>query len=233
MKYLLLLSISLLSLTAFAQNKIYIGFSFSPDYSFRDLKNGDGSIGSDLTIKSRNNSEQEKFGYTTSLRLGFHLSENLSLETGVGYANKGYRTKEQNIIIINPDPNAPLKYQSNITYEYLGIPLKAKLNFGKENLSFIAGAGLVTNFLMNAKTSSKLTYSDGKTKRVKESFTKDLNKIDFTPEVSFGIVFKLSNKFNFSAEPTFRYSLMKIKDAPVEEKLWNAGLTLCITYDLK
>lgn len=233
MKSLLLIVITLISLSALAQNKIYIGYSFSPDYSFRTLSKSDGSSGTALTIKSRNNLEQAKFGYTTALKIGYYLSDILSLESGIEFANKGYKIKQQDIIYEYPDPAGPINYKTNFTYQYLGIPLKVKMTFGRQKLNFTAGAGMVTNFLLSAKIESTSAYADGKTKRNKQSLAKDLNKIDITPELSFGIVYRLNNKINLSAEPTFRYGLFKIIDAPVKEKLWNAGLALSIKYDLK
>lgn len=233
MKLLFLLTIILLTLTSFAQNKIYIGFSFSPDYSFRTLKNADGSSGSDYSIKSRNSIEKAKLGYTTAFKIGYHISNIISLETGVEYSNKGYGMKEQDIIFIDPDPNAAIKYKSHFNYNYIGIPLKAKFAFGYQKLRFIAGGGVVTNFLINAKIKSKLTYADGSKKCVNESYKNDVNEINITPELSIGLVYKLTNKINISAEPTFRYTLIKVKNAPVQEKLWSAGLLFGMLYELK
>jgi len=51
--------------------------------------------------------------------------------------------------------------------------------------------------------------------------------------VSMGVDYKLTDKIHLSSEPTFRFGLSKIKDAPVIEKLWNAGLALGISYGLK
>ena len=230
---ILLITITLLSFTSFAQNKIYIGFSFSPDYSFRTLNNADGSGGPNLSIKSRNSIEKSKLGYTTALKFGYRVSEIVSIETGIEYANKGYGMKEQDIILIDPEPNSAIKYKSHFNYNYIGIPLKAKFTFGNQKLHFIAGAGGVTNFLINAKIKSKLTYADRSRKSVNHSYKNDLNKIDITPELSIGLHYRLTNKIYFSADPTFRYSLVKLKNAPIQEKLWSAGLVFGMLYDLK
>ena len=238
MKQLLMLLFTFLSATTFGQNskqvnKISIGYSFSPDYSFRTLKNGDGNSSIDLVIKSRDDIEKAKFGYTTGLNVTFHFSDLLGFETGVQYSNKGYKTKEQDLTYFPPNPSLPNKATTNYSYQYIGIPLKAKFTFGKSKARFISSAGFMTNFLINVKQTSNYKYSDGKTEKKNQSSTSGFNKIDISPMVSIGIDYKLTDKIHLSAEPTFRFGLSKTKDTPVKEKLWNAGLTLGISYSLK
>ena len=238
MKQLLMLLLTFLSATTFGQksnqgNKISIGYSFSPDYSFRALKNGDGNSSTDLVIKSRDDIEKAKFGYTTGLNVSFHFSDLLSFETGVQYSNKGYKTKEQDLTYFPPNPSLPNKATTNYSYQYIGIPLKAKFIFGKSKARFISSAGFMTNFLINVKQASNYKYPDGKTEKKNQSSTSGFNKIDISPMASIGIDYKLTDKIHLSVEPTFRFGLSKTKDAPLKEKLWNAGLALGISYSLK
>ena len=238
MKQIFMLLMTLMSLTAFGQNskqakKFTIGYSFSPDYSFRTLKNGDGNNSTDLVIKSRDDVEKAKFGYTTGFNLTFHFSDLLGFETGVQYSNKGYKTKEQDLIYFPPSPSSPDKATTYYSYQYIGIPLKAKFTFGKNKVRFISTAGFMTNFLINVKQSINLKYPDGKKEKQNQSSTSGFNKIDISPIVSIGVDYKLTDKIHLSAEPTFRFGVIKTKDAPVIEKLWNAGLALGISYSLK
>ncbi len=90
MKQFFTLFFTFLSINIFAQktkqsSKISIGYSFSPDYSFRTLKNGDGNNSTDIVIKSRNDNEKAKFGYTTGINVTFSFSEFFGFETGVQY----------------------------------------------------------------------------------------------------------------------------------------------------
>jgi len=213
-------------------NKISIGYNFSPDYNFRTLKNGDGNSSTDLVIKVRNDIEKAKFGFTTGFNITFHFSNLLSFETGVQYSNKGYKTKEQDLTYFPPNPSSPYKATTSYSYQYIGIPLKAKFTFGKNKTRFISSAGFITNFLIGAKQSINYKYSDGKKEKKNQSSTSGYNKIDISPMVSIGIDYKLTDKIHLSAEPTFRFGLSKTKDAPVKEKLWNAGLVIGISYNL-
>ena len=172
MKQFLILFFTLLSLNIFAQktkksSKISIGYSFSPDYSFRTLKNGDGNSSTDLVIKNRNDIEKAKFGYTTGVNVTFSFSEFLGFETGVQYSNKGYKTMEQDLTYIPPNPDLPNKATFTYSYQYIGIPLKAKFVSGKNKTRFFSTAGFMTNFLLNVKQSVVYKYSDGKTEKEK------------------------------------------------------------------
>ena len=237
MKGLLILLITLLSLKASAQktkqtSKIIIGFNFSPDYSFRTLKNGDGISATDLVIKSRNDIEKAKFGYTSGLSVTYNFSNLIGFETGVQYSNKGYKTIEQHLIYFPPDPGLPDRVTTIYSYQYICIPLKAKFTFGKNKVRFITSAGFVTNFLINSKQSTSFKYSDGRTEKKNQSSTSGFNKVDITPMVSIGVDYKITDKIHLSAEPTFRFGLIKTKDAPVKETLWSAGLVLGFLYAL-
>ena len=238
MKRLLILIAALASLTVQGQHtnpaqKILIGFNFSPDYSFRTLKNSDGSPSSDLVIKSRNDAETAKFGYTTGLNFLFNFTKRIGLETGIQYSNKGYKTKSQDLVYFPPNPGLPISVKTNYAYNYIGIPVKAKFTFGKSKLQFITSAGFMTNFLLNVKQTSNYQYSDGKTEKKTQATTSGFKKIDISPMISVGIDYRLTQKIHFMAEPTFRYGVIKPKDAPVTEKLSNAGLNMGFYYVLR
>ncbi len=229
MKYLFMLVLAFLSLTLLGQkklNKIAIGFSFSPDYSFRTLKNSGGDGSTDLVIKIRNDIEKAKFGYSTGLNVTFHFSNLLGFETGILYSNKGYKTKEQQLTYFPPNPSLPDKSSTIYSYQYIGIPLKAKFYFGKNKTRFTTSAGFITNFLINVKQSINLKYPNGSTEKKNQSSTSGFNKVDISPMVSIGVDYKITDKFYLSAEPTFRFGLIKTVNATVKENLWSAGLVL-------
>ena len=238
MKQLLILVTTLVSLTVQGQDKnptqkILIGFSFSPDYSSRTLKNNDGSPSSDLVIKSRNDNEVAKFGFTTGLNVCFNFSHLVGFETGVQFSSKGYKTKSQDLTYFPPNPSLPTKAQTNYAYQYIGIPLKAKFSFGKSKVRFLSSIGLMTNFLLNVKQTTKSEYSNGKTEKKSQSSTSGFKKVDISPLISVGVDYRLNNKIHLVAEPTFRYGVIKTKDAPVTEHLWNVGLNVGFYYALK
>lgn len=238
MKQLLILATTLASLTAQGQNtspvkKILIGFNFSPDYNSRTLKNNDGNPSNDLIIKSRNDIEVAKFGYTTELNACFNFSQLAGLETGIQFSSKGYQTKNQDLTYFPPNPDLPAKLKSIYAYQYIGIPLKAKFSFGTNQVRFVSSIGFITNFLLNVKQTSAYEYTNGNTEKKSQSSKSGFNKVDFSPMISAGIEYRLNKKIHLLAEPTSRYGILKTKDAPVTENLWNVGLNFGFYYALK
>ncbi len=186
-------------------NKILIGYNFSPEYDFRTLKNNDGSSSSDIVIKSRNNIEIPKFGFTTGLNIWINFTNLVGLETGIQYSNKGYKTKTLDLIYEPSNPSSPTKAKIVYSYQYIGIPLKAKFTVGKSKTRFLSSIGFMTNFLLNVKQTINFEYADGKTEEKKQSTTSGFKKVDISHMISVGIDYKLTDKIHLIAEPTFKY----------------------------
>ena len=91
----------------------------------------------------------------------------------------------------------------------------------------------MTNFLLNVKQTANYEYSNGKTEKKSQFLKSGFNKVDISPMLSVGVDYKLNNKIHLFAEPTFRYGVIKTKDTPVTEHLWNAGLNVGFYSALK
>lgn len=236
MKRLLLITSLFISLLSVGQDKntppkLLVGINFSPDYSFRTLKDGDGSASTPFIVNSRNDREIAKLGYTAGANITIAFSPLLAFETGIQFANKGYKTKRWDLVY--PDPGMPTKAKASYTYQYIGIPLKAKFSFGKHKTRFVSGVGFMTCFLLIAKTTTTYYFSNGNRQVMSQSNTSDFNKVDVSPVLSLGIDYQLTKKTHLSVEPTFRYGLISTKDAQVIEHLWSAGVNVGVNYTLK
>jgi hypothetical protein len=240
MRISILLYLALAINTVFGQEKekqkklprFSIGVNFSPDYCFRTLKNNDGSSSSALVVRTRNDIESAKFGYTTGVCINLNFSTVFSLETGIQYSNKGYISKSQTFVILPNDPVIPANEKVIYSYHYIGIPLKARLDFGNSKTRFFAGAGFTTSVLVNEAETFIYTYPGGRTTKNKQSSTMDFKKLDISPLISLGIDFKITDKIRWVAEPIFRFGILNTTDTPVTEKLWNMGLNIAAYYRL-
>jgi hypothetical protein len=214
-------------------NRISIGLNFSPDYSYRTLKNVAGRPDGDLVIKVRNGDEAGKFGYTTGLNVCINLTKRTGFETGIQYSNKGYQTKTHDLVYPQPDPTLPAKAKYIYNYSYIDIPLKIKFVLGKNKIRFTTGAGLTVNFLVKEFQKNIYEYSNGTTVKKTQPSTFDFNKINLSPTISAGLECKINDKMYLKAEPTLRYAVFKNIDQPVTECLWSAGLNIGFYYSLK
>ncbi|HRH03007.1 MAG TPA: outer membrane beta-barrel protein [Bacteroidia bacterium] len=205
--------------------RVQIGINISLDNTFRKLKNNDGSSTVDDIIKIRNENETFKSGYTTGLNVCFNIKNNVGLETGIQYSNKGYQTKKEyiNFALANTkDPN----YLSFIySYHYIDIPVKANFTIGKRKVRFLTSFGITTNIFIKETQKTVLFYSDHSDKKTTQT-NFNYNKVNITPTISVGIDYKINSRMNLRVEPTFRYGILKITNDPLTGYLYSAGLNI-------
>ena len=189
-------------------NRLAIGFSFSPDYSFRTLKNNDGSSSSDMVIGFRNDLEKAKPGITTGFNLNIQVAEKLEIQTGVLYSSKGHKTPEQSTVFPVPGPGQPTHYKSKSSFRYIDIPFKLNFISGTGKDKFIAGAGFSAGYLLKESEVITFIYADGTEKKYDQTPDFDYKKFNLSSVISTGVEVKLKESIYLRAEPTFRYGLL-------------------------
>ena len=192
-----------------------------------------------------NDLETFKIGYTAGLNVCFKVTNKFSVEAGLQYSNKGYSFKMQELVygdMIDPrygfiyltnGPTGPTKLKFVYNYHYFDIPIRAILCFGNKKLKLITSAGITTNLLVNATTTSISTYEDGNIVRKTSDQAYNYKTLNLSPSISAGIIYSINDKIHLQAEPTLRYGILKIIDSPVTAYLWNSGLNISIYYAVK
>jgi hypothetical protein len=247
MKTISFLATSLICLNSFAQEKpaedpadMYhswqLGINVSPDYNFRTLKNNDGSAQSNEIMEIDNEIQRPKLGYTAGFALSYNFNQRLGIEMGLQFSDKGFQTKDFDNLTFGSmiDPRRGFSYSNqgavSVRYVYndyyLDVPVKANLSFGKRKIRFITSAGIAANIFLKETITSVAKYEDGSHSRDRNNSTYDYSKLNISPMLSAGIDWKLGDRSNLRIEPTFRYGVIKIIDAPVTAYLWNAGLNV-------
>ncbi len=237
MKYITTFLLTLTMIVSYGQDnsalefkRVQIGFNISPDICYRTLKSTDGSAYGESLIKDRNRRETVKIGYTAGLNACFNLTKSFGLETGIQYSNKGYQTKiDPNKEWIDPYP-VYKKAQFIYNYHYIDIPVKAIYTIGNKKIRFMTSVGFTTNVFIKETQKSIFVYSD-RTDRSK-STDYEYNKVNISPTISAGIDYKINDNMNLRLEPTFRYGVLKIKDAPVTGYLYSGGLNISYYFGL-
>jgi len=240
MKSLLITFLTLLTFSLFGQDKaeepqiadfrrVQIGINVSPDICFRTLKNNNGDSSCDLLIDQRNEREIVKVGYTAGIDASYHFTDFFSLETGIQYSNKGFQTKKQDVTTLEPEPDLPQKIQFIYNFHYIDIPVKANFTVGKKKIRFITSVGVTINVFLKETQTSILIYSDH-TDRKTDPSNYDHKKVNISPTISAGIDYKINSRMNLRIEPTFRYGILKIIDAPVSGYLFSSGLNISYYY---
>lgn len=213
---------------------LIIGVNFSPDICYRTLTNNDGDTLTNSLIDARNENETPKFGYTTGFNVWVHIKYLPLIETGIQYSNKGYQIPTYDLVWSQPDPTLPVRAKYIYGFHYIDIPLKAKFSFGKKRVHFFATAGITTNIFLKETFTGVLEYPDGKKERGTSTIKYyNYRRINFSPTVSIGIGYEINNRTIIKVEPTFRYSILKIIDAPITGYLWNGGINFSYWYGFR
>ena len=104
-----------------------------------------------------------------------------------------------------------------------------------DKLELTAAVGSTLSIFLDDRGSYSIEWSDGTVDSDKDvNFDNPYDFYRFHPilKSSIGLSYKLSDAFYLKLEPTFQYSLMPIKDAPVHERLYSIGLSTGCHYIL-
>ncbi|TAD92816.1 MAG: PorT family protein [Bacteroidetes bacterium] len=210
---------------------IQIGINFSPNVSYRTLKNNDGRSSSNFVVDQMNKTETAKFGYNAGLNVCFNLQKFIGLETGIQYSNQGYQTKKQTLTFEQPNPSSPKQAKFIYDFHYIDIPVKVNFTFGEQKIRLFTSLGVTTNIFIKQTQTSFLYYGDrSNTENSETNF--NYNRINISPAISAGIDYKINSSMNLRVEPTFRYGVLKTIDTPVTAYLYSGGLNISYYFGL-
>ena len=255
MRPLILIAALIVSIASFGQDtlkqntpstefkRLLFGVNISPDYCFRTLVNKYGSSTSSDIIDLRDKIEIPKISFTAGLNICYNFSKHLGIEAGLQYSNKGYEIKNWELTF-GDDPNSgsasnnsagpvPMNVKFIYNYIYLDIPIRAIYSFGEKRIHGVASFGVATNILVKATRTTILVFDNGDVSRHTCGRQENFNFVNISPLISLGIDYRISNKINLRVEPTMRYGILTIIDAPITTNLWNAGLNISCYYQLK
>lgn len=222
-----------------AQRTLKVGFNFSPDFCYRTLKVDSTADYLDDLKKIRNDNETPKLSFTTGINLLYEIDEKFSFEAGLSYSEKGEQSKVSALFLGSQvDPifgmqGNPDFIITKYSYNYIELPLRIIYTYGEKKIKFTSSLGIVPQYLLNATQKFIFLRNNDKViqNRTKQPYS--FNKFNISPTLSFGIDYTINEQFNLKIEPTFRYGILKIIDAPLTSYLWNAGLNMGFYYTIK
>jgi len=225
--------------------RLLFGVNISADYCYRTLKNNNGNSTTSSIIDLRDKSEEPKLGYTAGLNICYNFSKHLGIEAGLQYSNKGYAFKNSELTFADMiDPRYGFIYPGNggvgpkkvkfiYNHIYLDVPVRVIFSFGEKRIQFVTSVGLTTNIFIKATQTSIFEYENGDTKRETNDQQYNFRSINISPILSAGIDYRINHRINLRVEPTIRYGILKIIDAPLTTYLWSSGLNFSCYYTLK
>lgn len=202
-----------------------IGFNFSPDYSYRILE---PTAQVKWIADFRDTLEIPKFGYTTGLNFLFRVSRNLTFETGLQYSNKGEKTKQHQLLVINPnlpkEPGSMAEASFVYSYYYLDIPIKANFFLINKKFKLFLSGGISNNLFISSTSRYTITFSPGNPLTSTVKTNTKYSTVNLAVLAGLGVEHHLNSRCSIRLEPIYGRSLRSIIDAPIKSYLYSAGM---------
>lgn len=231
--------ILLIPILGFSQINQSIDFIGGTEYSYRNLttstENG--------FLESRDNRESGKINSRIGFNYNRRLTNKIFLKTGLRLVNSGYKDElSLTWSVLNPTPAHTTEYQLAHNYSFIEIPIAGRFEINQKKLSPFFELGISPSIYI--KTRTKLISTNEQSSQSEPApgapsfepyeldteFLKrddsNFNKLHFVGFISFGMNYSLTDKFQFFGQPTFRYHLTKLEDAPINEYLFNCGIEI-------
>jgi hypothetical protein len=204
--------------------KIRLGFNFSPGIGYRNISNTEKNTFTDFIISSRNEKEKPIFSYSFGANICYLLNKKVNIESGIQYSRKGYLFMNQYLVFENPAGEDLVYANGKYNFNYIDIPFKLNIEFGKKRIGFTGGIGFAANALIGSNQKLYVTYADGRNEIRKIKNEIEFRKFNISPILSAGIRYKVNGNSGLKLEPTFKYGIISIIDAPIKEYLWNVDV---------
>ena len=204
-----------------AFRRIHLGFTISPDYTFRSLKPDPSD---QWMAREKDKIELPKFGFTAGFRLIYKFNKKMGLETGFLYADKGEKTKFLDLLA---DTAAPGLTRINYHYYYFDIPFKFNYDYlVSEKTTFFMSVGGSTNIYVRQRIISKTDYVDGTSGKTVSKSDPGLSTFNLSVVGGFGLDYALRKSLYIRIEPVFRHALFPILNIYVDEYFYSFGLNV-------
>jgi len=227
--------------------KATYGFSLSafaaPNIGFDRLEDDDHLAGPGRNRQEAHKQEQKSFSFSAGLLLGYDLTKNLRLQSGISVTSSA-TTIAPMTVYAKPDASGRTHYElhcssgdvyispkgsvqptlgdssaktsgtvSKLTYLSVPVALSYRLAMGRFSLSPSIGAGL--NFLTSGKTKTGLSNTTGSESTSASITGLKSNYVD--AHLGLGIEYGLGKKLSIGIRPNARFALTPInKETPVK-----------------
>lgn len=207
-----------------------VGLNYSVDYCYRTL-DADGSV--QWIANMRDDDEVGVIGFNTGATYSYQFKKGLMLEAGFQFTRVGEQYKSITFTTSQGDIG---EGRFANYYDYAGIPIKIGygLPIGKR-LRLSIMSGISTNFFLARQVRSTINYDNGTSENhsstyKKEPFGTQFENVNLVSVSSLGIDIRVFRAFSVRLEPTFRYSITPIMDAPIKQHPYSAGLNTTVFY---
>lgn len=197
------------------KGKFDLGFSASPDYSYRILK----AEATDTWMKNTyDTAEIARVGFTAGLQVVFHANDKFFFTSGVLFSDRGERTKKY----LTPQVNNYINH-----YYYLSIPLRVNYYLISKKIKVFLSAGASADVYL--KSFSVIEFGNaGDTKTL--GLSSEISRLNLMVNAGFGIDCPITDRWYFKLQPDYRMSITPVSDSPIKKYFIFAGLNMGFFY---
>lgn len=208
-----------------------IGLGYSPDFNYRQL---DYTSSVKWAADVRNDREIPRLGHTAGLHLRWRWADRLTIESGLLYSDKGYRTRKQPLQWAGPDVSYPVSSRVVYRYQTFDIPLKARYYFTTGRWKYYLSAGLIMSRMIGCRKVLFSYFADGSSSRHRNLQDMGYAEFFFSGTVGAGTEYALSKKFTVYAGPSYRQAFSSLLvDNDAREYLYSIGLDMGVVMQFR
>lgn len=209
--------------------KLSIGAFFTPTYNYRHL-NSQGS--NNLVAQIRNAEEVAKAGFCTGIIIEHQLSNSFSLQYGLSYANRGFKTSIQQLNWTDPSITHFSAAYISQRYNYLDFSFRPKYHIAlNESLTWFVSSGMSMAFLFSSYQRNHVKVSDAWQVTNDELPIASLSI--FLIDIETGIDYHITSRLSLRTTLYLQQAISATNpNFQTQEYLYNTGPSLGIVFHL-
>ena len=159
-------------------------------------------------------------GLMTGLTYSYHLKQHITFDADLLYAQRGYSSS---IVLFSGNPEE-VKIDGEFNYDYISLPLKAGLVYGKR-ISGFANVGIIPSFLINANS----TLSSPTNSR-SYNLTNLVTRFDFAGLIEIGASLDINNRILINSSLEYQHSFTSTTNSEyrADDTIKHYGMILSI-----
>lgn len=213
---------------------------------FRSLSTNNSTATNETIIAGRDDREEQRLALVGHLGLGFQLSRRFDLDAAVGYHQVGWQQHfdlsqltfgdmidpRRGYIYQTNDVAIPQRSTTHAIFHYLSVRIGAGLTLGEGRWRSITNIGVMPAWLLAARTRTFTEYVDGREEVVSRPPNEQFNVFNLFPYLGSGIAFNPGGRWEWRLQPTVRYGVNRIIDAPITAHLFSGTVDLGVRFTL-
>lgn len=206
-----------------------VGLMGSLDYTNRTL---DFSDVNGWVATARDQNEIGNIGFMVYSQVQYKFNNRLRLEGGVGYSNRSYKTKSEDLHWVTNDPDLPVKSRTVHRFKYISLPLNVQYDIYTHNkFRLFAIAGIATNIFLARRTQVQSSLANGNNNDYSFSKRSGYTTFSAIARCGVGLDYQVMKHFTVRIEPYYQRTIRSITvDDHAKEYIYVLGVATGIFY---